>query len=342
MDEILGKHLIELRKSRGLDAKSVSEQVGITENQLKSIEFAIKEPTQEELTKLAQFYGVDTASLYIKGAQLNAQPQPVEQTPIAAQVSPVEVVPNPITEVDMSKKDKNNVQPQQPIQPQVVPQQPVQPQTMPQQPVGQQPYPPQYPQQPYPPQYAGPVQYQEAPRKFPLALLITIAIFSIGTIVALFLPFIAIGDNSIPLYQYLLPEGAASLQALLTIYFFNVEILGVIVYWLLIALVVGAVLDIVMMVLLCFPIFRRSFVAILEKIFVIIFGILSLLGFLVIIFFLVFSIIQSEGNLQSILIFGSYSFIVLAVTQMLTFILKMCAAPRIFKVKKEPKAPKQK
>lgn len=338
MDEILGKNLMELRKSKKLDAKTVAEKTGLTESQVKSIEFAIKSPTDEELAKLAQFYGVDTATLYVKDSQQSAPVQPTVPVSQTVSVQPIiqeqpqqpAGIPanqNMISEVNMSKNNSNQM-PQQPY---------------PQQPYPQQPYPqgyPQYPPQgyaPYPPQYAGPVQYQEKPRKFPLALLVAIGIFSIATIVSLFLPFFVLSGSSTPLYKLLLPDMAEGFQAFLTTYFFNVQIIGVIVYWLIVALVIGAALDILMMILLFIPAIRRSFVSILEKIFVILFGILSLLGFIVVAFFFVFEIIQTEGQFQIVTIMGSYSFMVFGVAQLITFILKMCAAPRVFKVRKEPK-----
>ena len=64
MGSILGSNLIALRKSKQCELKDVSQQTGISEDDIRSFEFGIKQPTVDEANRLASYYNVAPSSLY--------------------------------------------------------------------------------------------------------------------------------------------------------------------------------------------------------------------------------------------------------------------------------------
>lgn len=64
MGSVLGSNLIALRKKNNFELKEISQSTGISEDDIRSFEFGIKQPTVDEANRLASFYKVAPNSLY--------------------------------------------------------------------------------------------------------------------------------------------------------------------------------------------------------------------------------------------------------------------------------------
>lgn len=64
MGSILGSNLIALRKAKQCELNDISQATGISEDDIRSFEFGIKQPTVDEANRLASYYNVAPSSLY--------------------------------------------------------------------------------------------------------------------------------------------------------------------------------------------------------------------------------------------------------------------------------------
>lgn len=64
MGSILGSNLIALRKAKQCELNDISQATGISEDDIRSFEFGIKQPTVDEANRLASYYNVAPNSLY--------------------------------------------------------------------------------------------------------------------------------------------------------------------------------------------------------------------------------------------------------------------------------------